>query len=719
MPLSYDALLITFTMLSAAGELPGREDYWNIGFPMFAIFAYLFFIFLPAAIGFAFYRRYRIWRLGKPMPDLGPWKPRMRRAIGVLTRDVLAHRRFIKRELYAGVMHFFLFWGMTVLLIATTIAGLEDWTHKLMPFDFPTSAFRVQEDFIWDVFGGGFLLIGIGMAAIRRYFMKPRRLNTFADDSIFLGLIAILALTGFMVEGLRVAGMQAEGTMYWAKWAAPIGYLFSLPFQEMTRDSIGVIHATLWWTHIGIFGGVLLYLALNFSKISHIFISPMNIVLRSDRPFGALRPMGNMEELERFGASDTTDFTWKQLLDFDACTNCGRCQDSCPAYLSGKELSPRKVIQDLRAYSTYRGSQILRATAAGEEPPEPESSMISDFVGQTPVWDCVTCRACMEVCPVFIEHIDSIVDMRRYLVMEQASMPEGAEGVLVNMEQRGHPWRGTPSTRTDWMQGLGVNTMAENPDVEVLLWVGCTPALNEQNQKVPRAMASLLKVAGVKFGVLGNEETCTGDPARRLGNDYLFQMMAEQNIETFNNYKVAKIITLCPHCFNNIKNEYPQLGGNYEVVHYTEYVDELIQQGRLKPLKSVNIEMTYHDSCYLGRHNRIFDAPRNIAKSIPGLTLHEMERSKAHGFCCGAGGGHMWMEDSGGSRINHMRVDQFLETKGNTLGVSCPFCYQMFQEGIGSKGTSETKDTRDLLEIVAESVGVDQIEEAKGQPEAG
>ncbi|MBI2171564.1 MAG: 4Fe-4S dicluster domain-containing protein [Chloroflexi bacterium] len=700
-------LTLASSLLAKAPDMPGREDFWNIGYPLFGVAAYLFFLILPMAIGLAIYKRYRIWRLGRPMPDLGPWGPRIKRAIGLLSRDVLAHHRFIKREVYPGIMHFFLFWGLTVLLIATTVSGLEFWSHKYLSFNLPTTPFRVQADFLWDVFGGGFVLAGLAMAAIRRYFIRPKRLTTFADDTVFLGLLAILVLTGFTVEGLRIAGSLAEGSMDWAERAAPIGWLFSRAFTGMDRHAIGIAHAILWWTHIYFFMTILVYVATRFSKISHIFLSPANILLRSDRPLGALRPMGDLEKLERFGASDLPDFTWKQLLDFDACTNCGRCQDNCPAYLSGKELSPRKLIQDLRAYSSYRGPQLLAARAAGQEAPPPDKAMIADFVGTTPVWDCVTCRACMEACPVYIEHIDSIVDMRRHLVMEQAAMPEGAQGVLESMERRGHPWRGAQATRTDWMDGTDVKTLADDADVEVLLWVGCTPALNVQNQRVPRAMASLLKVAGVKFGVLGNEETCTGDPARRLGNELLFQMMAQQNIQTFKSYNVKKVITLCPHCFNAIKNDYPQLGSNVEVVHYTEFVDQLIKEGRLKPVKSVNIEMTYHDSCYLGRHNRVFDAPRSIARAIPGLTLHEMDRRREHGFCCGAGAGHMWMEDSGGQRINHMRTDQFLETKGNTLGVSCPFCLQMFQEGIASKGVAETKQTKDLLEVVVESVGVE------------
>jgi Fe-S oxidoreductase len=685
--------------------MPGREEFWNIGFPVFGLLVYLIMFVAAWGVGTTLYRRYRIWRLGKPMPDLGLWKPRAGRGLKLVARDILVHRRFVKRDIYPGLMHFFLFWGFTVLFIATAVGSMELNFHKFLPFDFPTSRFRVQEDFIWDIFGGLFFSIGITMAIIRRYFMRPTRLNTFADDTVFLVAAAGLAVTGFLAEGLRIAGTDPSPA-----WAAPVGYVVSLLFVGMEPRTIGIIHATFYWVHVATFAATLIYLGLRFSKISHILVSPLNAVLRSDRPLGALRTMGELETLERFGAQDLPDFTWKQLLDFDACTNCGRCQDSCPAYLSGKSLSPRKVIQDLRAYSSERGP-VLLSVKAGEEAPPPATPMVS-FVGETALWDCLTCRACMEACPVFIEHIDSIVDMRRFMVMEQANMPEGAEGVLVNMEQRGHPWRGTQATRTDWMEGTDVKTMAEDSEVEVLLWVGCTPALNEANQRVPRAMASILKVAGVKFGVLGSEETCSGDPARRLGNEYLFQMMAEQNIENFNRYNVKKIITLCPHCFNNIKNEYPQLGGDYTVYHYTEFVDELIQQGRLKPLISVNIEMTYHDSCYLGRHNQLYDAPRRVAKAIPGLHLREMDRSRENGFCCGAGGGHMWMEDSGGQRVNHMRTDQFLDSKGDTLGVSCPFCKQMFDEGITSRGAQETKQARDLAEIVAESLGVGEGDQA-------
>jgi Fe-S oxidoreductase len=342
--------------------------------------------------------------------------------------------------------------------------------------------------------------------------------------------------------------------------------------------------------------------------------------------------------------------------------------------------------------------------AEGKEAPQ-DKPLINGAISEEAVWDCVTCAACMQECPVMVEHIHPIIDMRRYLVMELSRMPETATNALRSLEARGHPWRGTAFSRTDWAQGLDVKTMAENPDAEVLLWVGCTAALEERSQGVARAIVKVLKAAGVDFAILGEEEMCTGDPARRLGNEYLFQILAQQNIETLKRYNVKKIVTICPHCFNTLANEYPQFGGDFEVTHYTQFVSQLIQQGRLKPTRRVEAVIAYHDSCYLGRHNEIYEEPRRIASAIPGVRLVEMERSRRRSFCCGAGGGHMFLEEAPrGVRINHMRTDQFLKTGAGTACTSCPFCLQMFTEGLQAKGVAEQKQARDLLEILAESL---------------
>jgi Fe-S oxidoreductase len=358
------------------------------------------------------------------------------------------------------------------------------------------------------------------------------------------------------------------------------------------------------------------------------------------------------------------------------------------------------IVENLKDHMVAIGHQGSRDPEHREPVP-----LIGHAIPEQAIWDCVSCGACMEECPVTVEHIPTIMDMRRYLVLEESRIPETGRSALLSLEQRGHPWRGTQFSRTDWARGLEVPTLAEKPGAEVLFWVGCTPALEQRSQGIARSMARVLKVAGVDFAILGDEETCTGDPARRMGNEYLYQMLAQQNIETLNRYNVKKIVTTCPHCFNTMRNEYPHFGGNYEVLHYSQFVDDLIRQGRLKPIKMVNTTVAYHDSCFLGRHNGIYDQPRNVARSIPGVTLVEMEpRCRERGFCCGAGGGHMWIEESRGTRINHARTDHFLQTNAETVGVSCPFCLQMLTEGIQARGKAGEKQARDVLEILAESV---------------
>ena len=728
-------------------ELPVRSELWNIGYPLLGALVYLTGVIGFVALLWALRRRYLYWRLGRPTPDLGPWRRRLRNSLRTGFTDLFGHRRFLRRgEVYPGLMHFFLFWGFVFLLTATTLDGIEfNWHKYIAPwvgFEFPTR--YVQPGFLWDVFGGGFATVGWGMALYRRYVQRPPRLNTFVDDGVILFLIGALLLTGFLVEGLRVSATQRnpasdlfQPNQALVFWTQPIGYLFSLLFTGvgMTPWAMEVSHFVLWWGHAGLVTVAYVYSAVRFSKLMHILVSPANAFLRPDRPDGALRPMTvacpgcgkehpliatmlapqcdacgtALEVPERFGASDLPHFTWKQLLDADACTNCGRCQDLCPAWASGKPLSPRKVIQDLKAYMEYRAPALLSARRQGEDPPEPERPLVGGFITEEVLWSCTTCRACMTACPVFIGHIDTIVDMRRYLVLERSSMPTQAMQALQGIEQRGHPWRGTPFSRSDWFQDLGVKTLAEHPEAEVLLWVGCTPALEQQSQRIARAMARLLQRAGVDFAVLGEEEMCTGDPARRMGNELLFQMMAQQNIETFRRYGVKKVVTLCPHCFNTLRNEYPQLGWNEaEVVHYTQFLAQLMREGRLRPVRPLSLRMAYHDSCYLGRHNGVYDEPRDLARAIPGLEVVEMApHHRERGFCCGAGGGRMWMEEDPDKRVNRIRTRHFLDTEAEVVGVSCPFCLQMFAEGIGALGVQEQKQVKDLVELLDESTAGD------------
>ncbi len=692
-------------------ELNGRLDFWNIGYPLGAL-VYLVGVVSAGAVAWALWRRSRYWRLGKRNPDVGPWGRRVVSALGSLFTDAAGHRRFVSHERYPGAMHFLIFWGMAILFVATSLDAVEFNAERWFGWHLASRRATVQLELVWDI-GGMMLIGGVGLAAYRRYVIRPPRLNTMLENGALLGLLLSMALSGFVLQSLRMAATELEpssdlysvGSAYWS----PFSYVIAVGIRATgaTVYAMEAAHFWLWWGHAALMSATFVYAAWRFGPLMHIFVSPLNLALRSSvtRPKGALRPMGNLEELEAFGAGEITQLTSKQLLDYDSCTNCGRCEDQCPAWRSGKPLSPRKLVQDAKAYMEERAPRLL-AEGAEAAAPEAGRDLVHGFVGVDALWSCTTCRACMEACPAFVEHIDSIVDMRRYLTMEEGAVPEAAMGALSSMEQRGHPWRGSQATRVDWMEGTGAVTMADDSECELLLWVGCASALDSRGQQGARAMASILRLAGVKYRVLGNEETCTGDPARRLGNEYLYGMMAEQNIETLRGYGVRKVVTLCPHCFNTMKNEYPQFGGDFEVAHYTELVAQLLREGRIKPKRAVPLSVAYHDSCYLGRHNDIYEAPREIARAIPGLRLTEMGdgRCRERGFCCGAGGGRMWMEEQG-TRVSHIRTDHFLETGADVVGVSCPFCLQMLEEGVAAKGEDGGKSAKDLLELLAESLG--------------
>jgi Fe-S oxidoreductase len=427
--------------------------------------------------------------------------------------------------------------------------------------------------------------------------------------------------------------------------------------------------------------------------------APINTFLSDLKPTGVLAPIADFEQAESFGASQLQDFTWKQLLDLDACTACGRCQAVCPAYNSDKPLSPKQLILDLRNYMHRRGTAAASSDGAAET-----RQMVGDVIHDETLWACTTCGACMQECPVTIEHIDAIVDMRRHLVMNEARMPETVEQVLRSMEQRSHPWRGTPYTRTNWMDGLDVPLIAEKGSAEYLLWVGCTGALMDRNIKVTQAMVQILKAAKVDFAVLGEEEMCTGDPARRLGNEYLFQMLAQRNIETLQQHGVKKILTQCPHCFNTILHEYPDFGGRFEVIHHTQFLAQLLQEGKLKLTTPLTQTITYHDSCYLGRHNGIYQAPRQILQHVPGVKTVEMEHNRDRGLCCGAGGGHAWMDEASPRKVNFMRTEEAVRAKADVVGSACPFCLQMFEDGIRGVHAEESLAVQDLVEIVAKAL---------------
>ncbi len=692
--------------------VPSREIFGNIQFGeiLYVLAAIVIGIFI-----YAIYRRYKLWRLGGPDNRFSHLGKRIWAFIvtgivdGIVHRkffgvaDNLGHRSFsikdfLPKELYPGTAHFLIFVGCVVLILGAFVDFISHYF-----FHFMHGGFYLGVSLVVDVFGI-LVLIGAVLAIIRRYVKKPDRLDNKSDDLIVLILIMLVVVTGFIVEGIRIAATELPVNPGWAPWS-PGGYVIALAFSGLSQSALLVWHQVWWWLHMVIALGAIAYASLYFSRLWHILIDPLNVFFRNLGPRGALVPI-DIEAAETFGASKIEDFTWKHLMDLDACTRCGRCQDSCPAYLSGKPLSPKKVIQDLKGHLLERAPILLKSKSNGgkDNPGTDAKAMIGEVIVEDEIWNCTTCFACQEVCPVWIEPMTKLIEMRRNLVLEQASIPETGEGALRSIEARGHPWRGTTLSRTDWTDGLDIKTLAEDSDIDILFWVGCTEALEERSLKIAQAVVKVLKLAGINFGILGAEETCCGDPARRLGNEYLFQLQAQGNIELFKNYGIKKVVTACPHCYNTLKYEYPQFGGEFEVIHHSEFIARLLEEGKLRIMKGSSGVVTYHDSCYLGRYNDIYEPPRQILNNMPDITVVEMERNRERGFCCGAGGGHLWMEEQKtGERINEMRTEQAMAVKAQLIATACPYCLQMFEDGIKSKEAEESLKVVDIAELVAES----------------
>ncbi len=650
-----------------------------------------------ALSGLLLYRRiFRLVLLGRPSARFDQIGRRVLGAVPLIFGQRKVLQSVSLRKDRAGLAHLFIFWGFISFLISYIlfIFGDSVWpplSERLLT----ETGVRVFAYYI-DVLAVLFLAV-LGWAAARRWVARPHRLlfdlTQKRESAIILALIGALMVLTLSTEAFYAAS-GGEGPHASAPVGAGIGAVIAA--WGVDKETANGLHGLSWWLHLGVILGFGMYIPL--SKHMHIIAAPFSFLMRSLEARGTLSTPADLETAESFGAARVEEFTWKELLDGYACAVCGRCTDSCPAHITEKTLSPMHIVENLKDHLLETGPGAAKRSPEGQ--PQP---LLGNGIQEEAIWDCLTCGACVQECPVGVEHIDTIVDVRRHLVMEQASMPETAMNALLSMEQRGHPWRGTTYTRTDWAEGLDVRTLADHPDAELLFWVGCTAALERRSQAVARSMVSVLNRAGVDFAILGSEETCTGDPARRMGNEYLYQIMARQNIATLDRYKVKRVVTVCPHCFNTMKNEYPHLGGEYEVMHYSELISELIEQGRIRPVATIEATVAYHDSCYLGRHNGVYDAPRRIAQAVPGLRLVEMQRSRERGFCCGAGGGHMWIEESRGPRVNHARTEQFLETGADTVGVSCPFCLQMFEEGIGSVSDGG-QQARDLLEILDESL---------------
>jgi len=666
-----------------------REIFWNVGtwtrWPVYALGLIVIIIFV-----FGLIKRIRLWRIGKPENRYD----QILKRIGSVLSFGFFHKRILK-EPYPGITHLFLFWGFLILLLGTILIFIqEDITLLLFGKTFIQGNFYLAFSFILDLFGL-LAVIGVILLAFRRYVLKPDRLDNKPEDIITLTLVFLVLVTGFFNEGIRIAITRPDFERY-----SFVGWEMSKLFasSEESGSSLRTLHATFWWVHLFLAFGFIGYVA--YSRLLHLITSPLNQFFRSFLPSGEVRPIPDIENQETFGVAKLQEFTWKQLLDADACTRCGRCQDNCPAYLSEKPLSPKKLIQDLKNHLTASAKNLGEGEKEGEQP----SPIAGNVISEDELWACTTCGACQQACPVFIEVIDKAVDLRRYLVLMESKFSPEVKLFFKNMETNYNPWTIGFSTRGDWAKDLNLKTISEKGGVEYLLFVGCAGSFDERNKRVTRSLVALLQKAEVNFGILGTEEMCCGETARRMGNEYLAQILMQQNIELFSKYGIKKIITLCPHCFNTFKNEYHQFGGNYEVFHHTEFLWNLSKQGRLKFNTSVEMTVAYHDSCYLGRHNDIYDAPRKLLRSIKDTNLVEIERNREKSFCCGAGGGRMWMEETIGTRISHMRVDQVASTNASVVATACPYCLTMLGDGIKEKGLENMMTVFDLVELLEKAM---------------
>ncbi len=662
-------------------------------FPGNAAFYLAFFIFVSLFLFMAGARAAVILR--------GRWENRLGSVRDVFTRVVtilplvLATRRVNRpRYWYAAVLHSFIFWGFLALQIRTLnfiLNGVHEDISLASIFGMLYDAWRPVMD-LFNVL----VIVGVVLAMGQRAFYRPKRLTLNWDAWVILFLIWFLMVTDVLTNSFEIFLERSDRDAL-SFFAFGVANLWeTIGMSEATGEAL---HTSWWYLHLMDFLVFLAYLPI--SKHSHILTSPINVFFRRLTPTGVLQAIPNIEEREVFGVGKVQDFSWKQQMDFYTCTECGRCEINCPAFISGKDLSPKKIMHDMRAVTEQEVRSLV-----GFSRPDGEGLKLIDTVGFNAIWDCVNCGACQEQCPVFIEHVPALMDMRRFLVMDEANMPETAASTLMQLEQRGHPWKGTALTRTSWMEDIGFDVPKFDGKQEYLYWVGCTGALVERNVAVTKAVARLLREAGVSFGCLGEEEGCSGDPARRLGNEYLYQMQAGATIESWNARRVQKVITTCPHCFNTMKNEYPQFDGRFEVYHHTEVLAELLHEGRLKPEHEIPEKVAYHDSCFLGRHNDVYDPPREIIQSIPKAELLELPRCKENGFCCGAGGAHMWVEETKGRRINHLRTEEAQETGCKMLAANCPFCIQMFEDGIPSVERDESKRMQafDVAELLEQSV---------------
>jgi Fe-S oxidoreductase len=710
---------------------------------------------------------FRLIRLGQPAAGRTDDAPRR---VWTEISEVGGQRRLLKWA-GPGVAHFLTFWGFTILIL--TIVEVYG---GLFQDDFHIWGFG---HWFWVGFVEDFVAVGVlvGLAAftVIRLRNAPARLDRksrFYGSHTGPAWLILGMITAVIVSLLLYRAFQwntdhlPQGQTKWAF----ASYVVSRPFKGLSYDTNNNLETAFMLLNIAIIMGFSVLVV--YSKHLHIGLAPINVALK--REPDALGPLATTPDIEALmeeedplvGVGKVEDFSWKAMLDFATCTECGRCQSQCPAWNTGKPLSPKLLIMDLRDHLFAKAPYLLATQGAANGPdaptavtgaredaqtlhhvpesgfgrvpgvgqPQVDRPLVGDeasggVIDPDVLWSCTNCGACVEQCPVDIEHVDHIVDMRRYQVMIESEFPSEAGVMLRNLENNGNPWGVSPRSRTEWTEGLPfeVRVLAEGEeipaDVEYLYWVGCAGAIEDRAKKVTRAFAELLDTAGVSFAVLGTGESCTGDPARRLGNEYLYQELAKANIETLNTAKARKIVATCPHCFNSLANEYPALGGTYEVVHHTQLLGKLVDEGKLVPVTPVDSSVTYHDPCFLGRHNKVYTPPREILSAIPGVRSQEMHRCKERGFCCGAGGARMWMEERIGKQINVERVDEALTLDPDIVSTACPFCIVMLSDAVTAKKQSgeakETVEVLDVSQLLARSLVAPIPAAAGASPSAG
>nr|WP_179223680.1 (Fe-S)-binding protein [Paenibacillus tyrfis] len=681
--------------------------------------------------------RYAYMKLGQPVD----FRQQSKERLGEFMAEIFGQKKLLKDK-KSGIMHVVIFYGFIILqfgaldLIVKGLRGGES-------VSFPGYAVfgLLQEITVFSI------LVAMGYAVYRRYVENLPRLKKGWKPSIVAFFIFGLMLSVLLSLAFERLWLGSHTSAAYA----PISSAIAAAFEGISGQTAAALFYVCWWLHLLILLAFLVYVPQ--SKHFHILTAPINIWFRRKEPVGRLKKLDlEDEEAESFGVGKIEDFTQKQMLDFYACVECGRCTSVCPASNTGKTLSPMHLIVKLRDHLTEKGTAVtskspwvpefafsaagahsmeaaaepgvrwetegitdIRPTLAWQknawkvqEKPAEEAELIGDVMTEDEIWSCTTCRNCEDQCPVGNEHVDKIVDLRRHLVLMQGSMPHEGQRAMQNIERQGNPWGLSRSDRVKWtgeIDGIAVPTVKENPDFEYLFFVGSMGSYDLRSRKVSRAFVRLLHEAGVSFAILGNEEKNSGDTPRRLGNEMLFQQLCAENIAVFEKYGVKKIVTACPHTYNTLKNEYPDFGlESVEVLHHTELLDRLIRSGKLTPRHAVNERITYHDSCYLGRYNNVYEQPRNVLRAIPGVELVEMERTRENGMCCGAGGGMMWMEETSGKRVNLARTEQALETNPTVISSACPYCLTMMEDGTKMKEAEDRVKTRDIAEILEQSV---------------